>query len=108
MSTTACERCEANHEEMETGERHHVDGQLAKVRVKLTRETEASSDTGHDRGDKVVKISVGWVGKFEGAHANVVERLDLQVSPQVCRKICLTNLIIDTEGLIRVLDQLMH
>lgn len=76
MSTTACEWCEANHEEMETGKRHHVDGKLAKVRVKLTRETEASSDTRHDCGDKVVEIPVRWVGKFEGTHANVVERLD--------------------------------
>lgn len=30
------ERREADHEEMKTRERHHVNGQLSKVRVKLT------------------------------------------------------------------------
>ena len=75
ISTTACERCKSNHEEMEAGEWHHIDGQFAEVGVELTRETETGCDTRHDCGDQVVKVSIGWVGKFEGAHANVVERL---------------------------------
>jgi len=36
---------ESDHEEMETGEGDQVDGQLSKVRVQLTWETEAAGDT---------------------------------------------------------------
>lgn len=57
----------------------------------------------------MVKISVRWVGELEGAHANVVERLDWHVSLSVSvGGTHLTNLVIDTEGFVRVLDQLMH
>jgi len=90
VSTTAGERSESNHEEMETWEGHHVDGQLSEIRVKLTRETETGGDTGHDCRDQVVEISVGWVGELESSHADIVE-----------------SLVIDTEGLVGVLNQLM-
>jgi hypothetical protein len=76
---------------METWERNHVDGQLSEIGVELTWETETGGDTGHDCRDQVVKISVGWVGQLESSHANIVE-----------------SLVIDTEGLIGVLNQLMH
>jgi len=58
VSATAGERSESDHEEMETGERNHVDSQLSEIRVELTRESEAGGDTGHDGRDQVVKISV--------------------------------------------------
>jgi hypothetical protein len=90
VGTAAGKRSEANHEEMETREGNHVDGQLSEIRVKLTRESKTSGDTGHDGRNQVVEISVRWVGELEGSHADVVE-----------------SLIVDTEGLIRVLDQLM-
>jgi hypothetical protein len=38
----------------------------------------------------VVEISVGWIGELESSHADVVERL-----------------VVDTEGLVRVFNQLM-
>jgi hypothetical protein len=75
---------------METREGNHVDSQLSEVRVELTRESETGGDTGHDGRNQVVKVSVRWVGELEGSHADVVE-----------------SLVVDTEGLIRVLDQLM-
>ena len=40
------EGSETSHEEVETGEGDQVDGKLAEVRVELTWEAEAASDTG--------------------------------------------------------------
>ncbi len=81
---------EADHEEVEARERNHVDGKLAKIAVQLTWEAEASGDTRHDGGDEVVEITVAWVVELERAHADVVE-----------------SLVVDAEGLIGVLDELM-
>jgi hypothetical protein len=47
VCATAGERSKADHEEVQTWEWDHVDSQFAKIRVQLTRETEASGDTGH-------------------------------------------------------------
>jgi len=91
VSTTTGERSKSNHEEVETWEWNHVDSQLSEIRVKLTRETETGGNTGHDSRHQVVKISVGWVGELEGSRADIVE-----------------SLVIDAEGLIGVLDQLMN
>ena len=69
----------------------HVNGELAEVRVQLTGETQASRDTGHDHRHKVVEVTVGGGGELQCAEADVVE-----------------SLVIDTEGLVRVLDQLVN
>jgi hypothetical protein len=90
VGTAAGEGSKANHEEVETGERNHVDSQLSEIRVELAREAEASGDTRHDGRDEVVEISVGWVGELEGPHADIIE-----------------SLVVNAEGLIRVLDQLV-
>jgi hypothetical protein len=90
VCTTAGKRSEADHEEMETRERNHVDSQLSEIRVKLTGESETGGDTGHDGRNQVVEISVRWVGELEGSHADVVE-----------------SLVVDTERLIGVLNQLV-
>ena len=90
VGTTAGERSESNHEEMETWERHHVDCQFAEIRVKLTGETETGGDTGHDGGNQVVQVTVGWGGELKGPHADIVE-----------------GLVIDTEGRVGVLDKLV-
>lgn len=90
MGTAAGQRSESNHEEMETGEGNHVDSQLSEIRVELTWESETSGDTGHNGRDQVVEISVRWVGELESSHANFVE--------------CL---VVDTEGRVGVLNQLM-
>lgn len=87
VGATRSERSESDHEEMETREGDHVDSQLAQVGVELTGESETGGDTGHDSGHKVVEIAVRRRGELERAHANVVE-----------------GLVIDTEGLIGVLD----
>jgi hypothetical protein len=87
VSAPGGQRSESDHEEVETRERNHVDGQLAEVGVQLTGETQTGGDTGHDGGDKVVQVSVGGRGQLEGTHADVVQ-----------------SLVVDTEGLIGVLD----
>ena len=68
----------------------HVYGELAEVRVELTWETQAGSDARHDSGDKVIEVTVCWCCQLQCSEANVVERL-----------------VIDAEGLIRVLDKLV-
>ena len=41
LAASGCERGEAGHEEVETGEGHHVHGQFAEIGVELTREPKA-------------------------------------------------------------------
>lgn len=91
VGATAGQRSETDHEEVETGEGNHVDGQLPQVRVQLTGETQAGGDTGHDSGDEVVQVAVGGVVELKGPHADVVE-----------------GLVVDTEGLVRVLNELVN
>ena len=71
--------------------RTHVDSQLAEIRVELTRETQASGDTRHNNGHKVVEIAVGGGGELQCPEADIVE-----------------SLVIDTEGLIGVLNKLVN
>mmetsp|Transcript_13666 Transcript_13666/g.19951 ORF Transcript_13666/g.19951 Transcript_13666/m.19951 type:complete len:499 (-) Transcript_13666:33-1529(-) len=91
LGTTAGERHETDHEEVETRERDQVDSHLAQVGVKLTREAEARSDTGHGGGHQVVKVTVGGGGELEGTEADVVQ-----------------GLVVEDHALVGVLDELVH
>ena len=71
--------------------RTHVDSKLAKVGVELTGETQASGDTRHDNRNEVVEVAVGWCRELQCPEANIVQRF-----------------VVDTEGLVRVLDELMN
>ena len=62
LATTGSKRSEADHEEVETGERNQVDGHLAEIRVELTREPQASGDTRHNNGNEMVQVVVGRGG----------------------------------------------
>merc|ERR1719313_1419688 len=90
LRATAGERGETRHEEVETRERHHVDGELAEVSVELAREAKAGGDTRHGGRNEVVEVAVGRGGELEGAEADVVQ-----------------GLVVDGVGLVRVLDQLV-
>lgn len=68
---------------MESGERHHVDGQFTQVGIKLTGEPQTSGDTGHDDGDEVVQVTVSGGVEFESSETDVVQ-----------------GFIVDTEGLV--------
>ena len=80
----------AGHEEVETWEGDHVDGQLPQVRVELTWEAQTGRDTGHDDRHEVVEIAVCRGRQLEGTEADIVQ-----------------GLVVDTEGLVRVLDELV-
>ena len=88
--TICCERSETDHEEMETREGHHVDGQLSQIRVELTGESETGGDTGHDERHEIVQVGVSGTSHFERSEADVVQ-----------------SFVVDTEGLVRVFDELM-
>ena len=51
---------------------------------------EASGNPGHGNGDEVVEVAVGGRGQLQGPEADVVKRL-----------------VVDAEGLVAVLDQLV-
>jgi len=82
---------EADHEEMQSRERHHVDSEFPEIRVELTGESETSGDTGHDNRDQVVEVTESRGVEFERTEADIVE-----------------SFVIDTEGLVRVLNKLVH
>ena len=76
---------------MQTRERDQVQAQLAQVAVELTREAQAGRDAGHDDRNEVVEITVCWRGELKRPEADIVERL-----------------VIDTEGLVGVLNKLVN
>ena len=91
LAPSGGERSKTWHEEVKTWERHHVDGQFAKIGIQLTRETQACCDARHRSGDEMVQVPVGGRGQFQGTETDVVE-----------------SLVINTVGLVCVFHQLMH
>mgnify|MGYP003571699848 CR=1 FL=1 len=75
---------------METGEGNKVDSEFAKIRVKLTGETKAASDSGHNGRNEMIEITISGGGELEGTEADVVE-----------------GLVVNAESLIGVLNELM-
>jgi hypothetical protein len=71
--------------------RTHVDGKFPEVRVELTREAQTCCDARHDNRDKVIKITVSGSGEFQRVQVDVVK--------------CF---VIDAEGLIGILNQLVN
>lgn len=61
MGATASQGGEADHEKVQTRERDHIDGQLAKVGVQLTGESKAGSHAGHDGGHQIIEVPVRWI-----------------------------------------------
>jgi len=64
---------ESDHEEMESGERHQIDSQLSQVRVQLSGESQAASDTTHSDGDQMVQISVSGGGQLQGSETDIIK-----------------------------------
>ena len=91
LATAGGEWSEAGHKEVETWERDHVDGQLPQISVQLPWEPETGRDARHCCRDQMVEVSVCGCGQFECAEADVVQ-----------------SLVIDAEGFIRVLNQLVY
>ena len=59
---------EAWHEEVETGEGHHVDSQLPQVSIQLAREPQTGGHTGHGGADQMVQVTVGGGGQLQGSN----------------------------------------
>ena len=75
---------------MESREGNQVDSEFSEIRVELTWESEAASDTGDSSRDQMVKISVGGGGELKGSEADIVE-----------------SFVINAHNFISVFDQLM-
>ena len=90
LGASAGQRGESGDEEVKSGEGHHVDGEFPEVSVQLSGESEAGGDTRHGGGDEMVQVTVCGGGQLEGPEADVVE-----------------GLVINDEGLIGVLNELM-
>ncbi|KFW68788.1 hypothetical protein AS28_04256, partial [Pygoscelis adeliae] len=56
LAAAAGERGEARHEEVQPGERHHVDRQLAQVSVQLAGEAKAGGHAAHGGRHQVVEV----------------------------------------------------
>ncbi len=91
VASTRCQGSEADHEEVQTRERNHVDSEFSKIRVELTGESETGGDARHDSRDEVVEISVRRSIEFKGTDADIVQ-----------------GFIVNAESLVRVLDKLLR
>merc|ERR1712170_161379 len=90
LAASGCQGSKARHEEVETGEGHHVDSQLPQVSVQLAREAQAGGDTRHGGRHQMVEITIGRSGQPQGTEADIVQ-----------------GLIVNAVGLVSVLNQLM-
>jgi hypothetical protein len=73
LGTTGGEWSKAADEEVETWEWNKVDSKLTKIGVELTWETKGAGSSGHNHGNEVVKITIGWGGELEGTEADIVK-----------------------------------
>ena len=84
LGAAGSERSEPGHEEVEPGERNHVDCQLPQVSIELAGEPEAGGHTGHGEGHKMVQVTVCGGGQLEGPEANVVKGLVVNAEGFIC------------------------
>jgi len=73
LGSSGGQRSETNHEEMESWERNQVDGKFSQVRVQLTWESQAASDTGHGSRDQVVQVTISGGSELKSSEADVVK-----------------------------------
>ena len=75
LRASAGQRCETDHEEMQSWERNQVDSQFSQVTVQLTSESQAASDTAHSSRHQMVQITISWGGQLEGSEADIIQSL---------------------------------
>jgi len=100
LGATGSKRSETGHEEVESGEGNHVDGQFSEISVELARESKTGGDTGHGDRDKVVQVSVSGGSQLKGSEADVVEGLVIDA----VSLIGVLNELVDGEGRVVGLD----
>ena len=84
LASTGGEGSKARHEEVETGEGHHVDSQLAEISVQLAGEAQACGDTRHGGRDKMVQVTISRGGQLQGTEADVIESLIVNAVALIC------------------------
>lgn len=84
LAASGCEGSEPWHEEVETGEGHHVDCQLSQVSVQLAGESEAGGHARHGGADEVVEVTVGGGGQLEGTEADVIQGFIVNAVCLIC------------------------
>ena len=90
LAATAGQGGKSRHEKVQPGEGHHVDSQFPQISVELAGEAQAGGHSTHGGRNEVVEVAVGGRGELQRAEADVIQ-----------------GLIINAEGLICVLDQLV-
>jgi hypothetical protein len=58
---------------MKSWERNQIDGHLSEIRVQLSWESEAASDSTHSVTNEMVKISVCGGSELEGSEADIIK-----------------------------------
>ena len=91
LGATAGEWSKTRHEEMKTWEWHHVNGKFTKISIELTWETEASGNTTHCGRDKMIQVAISWSSELKSTETNIIQ-----------------SFVVDTEGFVSVLNQLMY
>ena len=88
--STAGQRSESRHEEVQTWERNHVNGQFPQIGIELTWEPETGGHSRHGCADQVVQLLVRRRGQLERSETNIVQ-----------------GFIVDAEGFVGVLNELV-
>ena len=90
LTSSGGQGCKPWYKEVKTREWHHIDSQFTQIGVELARESETGGDSGHCGRDKMVQVPVCWCCQFQGSEADVIQ-----------------SLVIDTERLVSVFNQLV-
>ena len=91
LTTPGGQWSKSRHEKVKTREGNHVNGQFSQICIKLSRESKTSSYSRHGQGDQMVEITIGRSCQLKSTEANVIK-----------------SLIVDTESLVSILNQLMN
>mmetsp|Transcript_28454 Transcript_28454/g.39601 ORF Transcript_28454/g.39601 Transcript_28454/m.39601 type:complete len:169 (+) Transcript_28454:679-1185(+) len=91
LGSTGSKWSKAGNEEMETRERNQVNSKLAKISIKLTRETKTAGNSRHSSRNKMIEVPVSRSSQLQSTEANIVK-----------------SLIIKSKALIGVLNKLVE
>jgi hypothetical protein len=91
LGSSGSEGSETDHEEVESGEGHHVHSQLSEIAVELTGESERTGGSADGSRHQVVEVTVSGGGELQGSEADIVQ-----------------GFVIEGEALVGVLHELVH
>ena len=94
------------HEEVQSGERDHVDRQFSQVCIELAWEPEAGGHSGHGDGHQVVQVSISRRGQLQCPENTLLKEM-LAVFHSKPEADVIQSFIVNTESLICIFNQLM-